>query len=133
MIDTDADFARDLSCRRSVSSNIIEYNGAAVTWGAHKQTVPSTCIKITETTSIYKGVMITLEIRRFLKSMNGSVPGPTQIIEDNQATIIQIKKDRLTPHIRQLDILLTWLHYQYIYMWCIYIIIYRYKEKIKVI
>ena len=27
---------------------------------------------------------------------------------------MKIKNDRLTPRIRQLDILLTWLHYQYI-------------------
>ena len=82
--------------------------------GAHKQTVPGTCINITETTSIYKSVMITLELRRFLESMNDSVFGPTQIIEDNQVTIIQIKKDRITPRIRQLDIVLTWLRCQYV-------------------
>ena len=56
--------------------------------------------------------MITLELRRFLESMNDSVFGPTQIIEDNQVTIIQIKKDRITPRIRQLDIVLTWLRCQ---------------------
>ena len=46
--------------------------------------------------------------------MNDSVSGPTQIMKGNQATIIQIRKDRLTLHIRQFDILLTWLYYQYI-------------------
>ena len=46
--------------------------------------------------------------------MNDIFSGPTPIMEDNQATIIQIKKDRLNPHIRQLDIVLIWLHYQYI-------------------
>ena len=111
---TDADLARDLRCRRSVSSNIVEYNGTAVAWGSHKQTVPGTCTNITETTSIYKGVKRTLEIRRFLESMNDSVSGPTPVFEDNQATIVQIKKDRLTPRIRQLDMVLTWLHYQYV-------------------
>ena len=97
---TDADLARDLRCRRSVSSNVVEYNGTAVAWGSHKQTVPGTCTNITETTSIYKGVKRTLEIRRFLESMNDSVSGPTPVFEDNQATIVQIKKDRLTPRIR---------------------------------
>ena len=111
---TDADLARDLRCRRSVSSDIVEYNGTAVAWGSHKQTVPGTCTNITETTSIYKGVKRTLEIRRFLESMNDGVSGPTPIFEDNQATIVQIKKDRLAPHIRQLDMVLAWLHYQYV-------------------
>ena len=62
---TDADLARDLRCRRSVSSNVVEYNGTAVAWGLYKQTVPGTYTNITKTTSIYKGVKRTLEIRVF--------------------------------------------------------------------
>ena len=46
--------------------------------------------------------------------MNDRVSGLTRTMEDNQATIIQIKRDILTPHIHQVDIVLTWLHYQYI-------------------
>ena len=88
MVYIDADFARDLNNRRSVSRNIIEYNGTVIVWGAHTQTVPGTCTNITETTSIYKGVKKTLEIRRFLESINDSVSGPTPIMEDSQATII---------------------------------------------
>ena len=114
MVYTDTDFARDLNSRRSVLSNIIEYNDTVIAWGAYNQTVPDTCTNITETISIYKGVKKTLEIRRFLESINNSVSGPIPIMEDNQATIIHIKKDRLTPLIRQLDIVLIWLHYQYI-------------------
>ena len=63
LVYTDTDFARDLNSRRLVSSNIIEYNGTVISWGAHKQTVPGTCTNITETTSIYKGVKKTLETR----------------------------------------------------------------------
>ena len=102
MVYTDADFARDLNSRISVSINIIEYIGTVIAWGVHKQTVPGTCTNITETKSIYKGVKKTLELRRFLESMNDSISGPI------------LEKDRLTPRIRQLDIVLTWLHYQYI-------------------
>ena len=109
----DADLARDLSSRRSVSSVIIELNGTAVAWGSHKQAVPGTCTNITETTAIFKGVKRTLETRRFLESMNEGDPSPTPIMEDNQATITQIKKDRLTPRVKQLDIIITWLHYHY--------------------
>ena len=102
MVYTDADFARDLNSRISVSINIIEYIGTVIAWGVHKQTVPGTCTNITETKSIYKGVKKTLELRRFLESMNDSISGPI------------LEKDRLTLRIRQLDIVLTWLHYQYI-------------------
>ena len=49
-----------------------------------------------------------------MESVNDSLSGPTLIMENNQSTIIHMKKDRFTPRIRQLDIVLTWLHYQYI-------------------
>ena len=97
-----------------MSSNITEYNETAVAWGSHKQTVPITYTNITKTTSVYKTIKRTLEIRRFLESMNDRVSGLTRTMEDNQSTITQIKKDILTPHIHQVDIVLTWLHYQYI-------------------
>ena len=45
--------------------------------------------------------------------MNEGNPGPTPIIEDNQATTTQIKKDRLTPRVNQLDIIIICLHYHY--------------------
>ena len=63
MVYTDTDFTRVLNSRRSVSSNIIDYNGTVIVWGAHKQTVPDTCSNITEITPIYKGVTKTLEIK----------------------------------------------------------------------
>ena len=40
-------------------------------------------------------------------------PSFTPIMDDNQATITQINKDRLTPRTKQLDIIITWLHYHY--------------------
>ena len=37
----------------------------------------------------------------------------TPILENIAATIAQIKKDQLTPRIKQDDIITTWLHQQY--------------------
>ena len=38
---------------------------------------------------------------------------PTPVMEDNQGTITQIKKDILIPRIKQMDIILTWLHHHF--------------------
>ena len=110
---TDTGLARDLSSRCSVFSVIIEINGTAAAWGSHRQEVPGTGTNITETTAIFKDVKRTLEARRFLESMNKGTPYPTPFIEDNQETITQINKDRLTPRVKQLNIITTWLHYHY--------------------
>lgn len=69
---------------------------------------------MTEITSVYRGVKITLEIRRFLESMNDIVTSLTSVMEDTEVTIVQIKENRLIPRIRQLYTVLTWLHYYYI-------------------
>ena len=37
-------------------------------------------------------------------------PDPTITYEDNQATIAQVNQDRITPQVRHLDVLITWLH-----------------------
>ena len=47
---TNADLARALSSRRSVSSVIIEINRSAIVWVSYKQVVPGTCSNITEKT-----------------------------------------------------------------------------------
>ena len=43
-----------------------------------------------------------------------SVP-PTRAFEDNSATISQVLKDRLTPHVKHLDMKVLWLHQQKIF------------------
>ena len=53
-------------------------------------------------------------IRRWMTSMGRPLPTPTPIFEDNQATIAQVLKDRLTPNIKHLDIPVTYLHELYI-------------------
>lgn len=85
MVYIDTDFAPDINGLRPISSTIIEYNGTLIVWGEHKQTVPDVYSNIPKSTSIYKGVKKTLEIRRFPESVNNSVSGSTLIMEDNQS------------------------------------------------
>lgn len=63
---TNADLARALSSRRSVSSIIIEINGTAIVWGSYKQVVvPGTCSNITEKNAIFIDMQRTLEACHF--------------------------------------------------------------------
>ena len=62
---------------------------------------------IEETVAIFNGVKRTLGIRRLLESMIEGSNNPKPVMEDNQITITQIKKDPLNPRIKPLDIVLS--------------------------
>ena len=79
-------------------------------WGIYNQPVPVNYTNIAETVVIFKGVKRTLKLRRYLESMGEGNNKTTPVMEDNQATITQIKKDRLTPRIEQMDSIPTCLH-----------------------
>ena len=110
---TDTDLVRDLSNCHSVSSHVHEDNEISIGWGVYKQPVPINCKNITETTAIFKGVKRVLELRRSLEYMGEENNKPTPVMENNQATITQIKKDRITSRIKKMDIILACLHHLY--------------------
>ena len=68
-------------------------------WGIYNQPGSINYTNIAETVVIFKGVKRTLKLRRYLESMGEGNNKTTPVMEDNQATITQIKKDRLTPRI----------------------------------
>ena len=63
---TNANLARDLSSRCSVSSHVQENNSTSIGWGVHKQPVPENCTNISEIAAIFKGDKRALELRRSL-------------------------------------------------------------------
>ena len=68
------------------------------------------CTNSTEIKSLFKGTKKTKIFRRFMESMGRPLTHPSPTYEDNNATISQILKDRLTPRIKHLDIPMTILH-----------------------
>ena len=68
------------------------------------------CTNGSEIKALFKGTKKTKIFRRFLESAGRPSTHPTPIYEDNDATIAQILKDRLTPRIKHLDIPMTILH-----------------------
>ena len=45
-----------------------------------------------------------------LEPLEGPIKGPTPSYEDNNAAIQQIQADKLTPRVKHLDIMMSWLH-----------------------
>ena len=55
-------------------------------------------------------------MRRFLESIENTryLNGPTKTHENNIAAITQIRKDRSTPQIKDLDLKMRWLHQNFV-------------------
>ena len=76
--------------------------------------MPTSCTNISETAAIFKGIKRTLELCSSTESLGEETNRPTHVIKDKQVTIVHIKKYSLTPRIKQIDTILTWLRYHYI-------------------
>ena len=106
----DGDFGRDLKDRRSISSNIHTLNGVAIDWKAKKQQRVAEHTNGSEVRALFQGVKQTYCLRNFMLSIGFPICQPTPTYEDNQATIKQVLKDRITPQARPIDVLITSLH-----------------------
>lgn len=109
----DADLARDLQDRRSVTSTLHTLHGVAVSWTCKKQTEMALHSNGAEIRALSTGFKKTIGIRQFVTNLGMPISNPTPTHEDNMATIQQVVKDRLTPHVRHLDVLITWLSDQH--------------------
>ena len=109
----DSDLARDLVDRRSVASIIHEFNNTAFAWKCNKHTETSTGSNGAETRTLFQCTKDTKRYRRFLESIVRPLDHPTPTHEDNEATITQVIKDRLTPEVKHLDVMICWLNEQY--------------------
>lgn len=106
----DADQARDLRDLLSVTSTLHLINGTAVLWSSRKQIETSLHPNGDDIRALQTGVKQALQIRLLLANLSIDISEPTIVHEDNHATIQQVLKDRLTPQIKHLDVLITWLH-----------------------
>ena len=68
-----------------------------------------------EIRAFFTGVKRTIVFRRFFESLGKAIQGPTISYEDNNAAIQQIQAGQLTPRVKHLDIMMTWLHEQHLY------------------
>jgi hypothetical protein len=106
----DADHARCLRSRRSVSSHFQLLNFVLVSWGCKKQ--PTTSLHSTgaELHSIFRAGFKSELIQRFLSSIGFTLKSPAVLFEDNQGTIKLLRTNRLTDTVRHHDVKLAWLN-----------------------
>mmetsp|Transcript_54738 Transcript_54738/g.65986 ORF Transcript_54738/g.65986 Transcript_54738/m.65986 type:complete len:118 (-) Transcript_54738:493-846(-) len=103
----DGDNARDLSDRRSVTSNVWLFMGVIIAWIVKKQ--PDTLLHSngSEVRSLFASVLHSNIIRKRFADIGYPIKGGVPTAEDNQSTIKEVLKDRLTPAVRHIDVLIT--------------------------
>ena len=110
---SDADPSRDILSRRSTTSSEHTYNNVTFAWSCTKQPEPGASANDAETRALFYTTRKTNCYRNILVSLNHTQPGPTPTFDDNKATIAQVLKDRLTPRVRHIDVLVAWLNDQF--------------------
>jgi hypothetical protein len=104
VIYSDADWARDVTNRRSVSGYIVQLGSATVSWSSKKQHTVTT----SSTESDYLALSYTakqgLWIRMFLSQIGVALPSPTVIFGDNTGSISIAKAARHHSQTKHIDV-----------------------------
>jgi hypothetical protein len=106
----DADFARCLCTRHSVSTNFHLLNGVIISWSCKKQPVTALHSSGAELTSLHRAGFKSSLLQSFLTSIGNPLIAPAVIFEDNQGTIKLIRTQRLTNTVCHHDVKLAWLN-----------------------
>lgn len=88
----DADHAHDVETRRSVTGVLFFLNGTPVKWYSKRQHTVETSTYGSEITAMKIAIEITMEMRYKLRMLGVPVEGPTDILGDNQAVIINCSR-----------------------------------------
>ena len=104
------DYSRYISDRRLVTSTFHLLNGTLIDWFSKKQYEIPKISSNTETRTMYKGVLDQNWIIDFFRSIGYPIGPPSNIYEDNQATIKRAPEDIIATQAIPLDVLITALH-----------------------
>ena len=88
----DADHAHDIETRRSVTGVLFFLNGTPVKWYSKRQHTVETSTYGSEITALKIAIEITMEMRYKLRMLGVPIEGPTDILGDNQAVIINCSR-----------------------------------------
>ena len=110
----DAGFTRDIvASQRSTSSSIHTWGKVAFASQCVKQPEPAASTNDAEVISLFQATRRTLAYRSILGSLDTPQNQPTPTHEDNEATIAQVLNDRLTPRVKHIDVIISWLNNQF--------------------
>jgi hypothetical protein len=110
----DADHARDIRDRRSVSLGLHLLNHVVVSWKCKKQATTTLHSIGSEILSLASEVKKTIHLRDFLASVGYPICDTTSTFEDNQGTITSIKASRLHKNTCHLYTHISWLNKHYV-------------------
>ena len=106
----DAGFARDVLSRRSTTSSYHKWCDVSFAWQCVKQPEPGASTNDAEMRPLFQATRRTLCYRSLCQSLNEAQIYPTPSFDDSTATIAQVLNDRLTPRVKHIDVLVTWLN-----------------------
>ena len=109
----DAGFVKDIAeARRSASSSVHTWGDVVFASQYVKQPEPAASTKIAESRSLFQATRRTLAYRSILRSLDMAQKHPTPTHEDNTAMIAQVLNDILTPRVKHISVIISWINNQ---------------------
>lgn len=100
---SDADWAGDVSSRKSTTGCVIFFNGGAVDWISRKQNSVTLSSMEAEYCALSETCQELLWIRRLLKDFDEEQDQPTTVFEDNQSCLSFVSSDRLSKRSKHIE------------------------------
>jgi len=100
----DADYAGDVTDRKSQSGYMFFYNGGLITWTSKKQKTVAQSSTESELVAANAAAREAMWARSLLSQISRAQPGPTTIYEDNQGVIFLCKTSMAGQRAKHIDV-----------------------------
>ena len=101
---SDADWAGDISDRKSTSGYIFMLSGGAISWSSRKQKCVALSTAEAEYVALSSAVQECIWLRQLEAELGNATEGPSLILEDNQSAIAMAKNLQYHGHAKHIDI-----------------------------
>eukprot|EP00794_Sanderia_malayensis_P007838 gene7838-biopygen6374 len=101
---SDADWAGDISTRKSTSGYLFRFAGATISWKSKRQSVVALSSTEAEYIALSAAAQETIWLRRLLQNLGKEQQNPTRLYEDNQGAIAISKNSRNSNRTKHIDI-----------------------------
>ena len=101
---SDADWAGDISDRKSTSGYIFVLSGGAISWSSRKQKCVALSIAEDEYVALSSAVQECIWLRQLEAELGNATEGPSLILEDNQSAIAMAKNPQYHGRAKHIDI-----------------------------
>ena len=101
---SDADWAGDISTRKSTSGYSFTLGGAKISWKSKRQSIVALSTTEAEYVALCHAAQEVVWLRRLLASVNLVQAEPTKVHEDNQGTMALSRNPKSHPRTKHIDI-----------------------------